>query len=293
MMRFFLFSLMILFLFPSPGQGLQFIAGRGALHIRGEYRSIAPGELMKVTLAAPGFRKAFAAFGGSTFEFSGKKGKPPFVLVGIDPETPPGTRDLSVTVEFSDGSEETLTLPLTVEIKSFRQTALDIHSRFIEPSVQEEEKIRRDRVTCRTLYQAGKDSWQGRGDFILPVEGGIGKNFGDERLFNGSFVSRHRGIDITAEEGTPVKAANSGRVVLAEDLFYGGKTVIIDHGKGLFTVYCHLSKLDTSAGKRVRKGKIIGWVGATGRATGPHLHWGMSVRGTAVDPLSAFALSFP
>lgn len=293
MMRFLIFPLFFLFLFPVPVQGLQFTAGKGAVHIRGECRSIAPGELIKITLQSPGFRKASAAFNGNSFDFTEEKETPPFVLVGIDPKTPPGKRDLAVTVEFPDGSGEKLTLPLTVEKKTFRQTTLDVDSRFVEPTVEEEKIIRRDADACRALYRAGGNPWRGRGDFILPVEGRIGKNFGEERLFNGTFVSRHRGIDISAQKGTPVKAANRGTVVLAEDLFYGGKTVIIDHGKGLFTVYCHLSRLDVPEGKRVDKGKAIGRVGATGRATGPHLHWGMSVRGTAVNPLSAFFLSFP
>lgn len=273
---------------------LQFSTGNDAVRILGECRSVAAGELLKITLLKPlTFRKAELSFCGKTWAFGKGKTPRPFLLAGIDPFSPPETAEVLVNVELSDGSRHSLSLPLAVEKKTFPKNSLSVHSKYVEPDREEQETIRRDVESCRSAYRACEERWKGKGAFILPAGGSIGKNFGEERIFNGTLVSRHRGVDIAAKKGAPVKAANRGTVVLAEALHYGGKTVILDHGKGLHTIYCHLSKIRVKAGACVRKGQILGSVGATGRATGPHLHWGMTIRKTAVDPLSAFSLSFP
>jgi len=93
-------------------------------------------------------------------------------------------------------------------------------------------------------------------------------------------------LDIAAPAGTPVRASNSGQVVLADNLYFSGKTVIINHGLGVFTVYCHFSKIRIKRGEQVKKGEVIGDIGATGRVTGPHLHWGVKIFGSRVDPLA-------
>jgi murein DD-endopeptidase MepM/ murein hydrolase activator NlpD len=99
-------------------------------------------------------------------------------------------------------------------------------------------------------------------------------------------------VDISAPTGTPVWASNSGEVALRSDLYFSGKTVIIDHGLGLFSLYCHFSKIKVKRGQVVRKGDIIGEIGATGRVTGPHLHWGVKILGDRVDPFSLLSLNF-
>ena len=122
--------------------------------------------------------------------------------------------------------------------------------------------------------------------FIWPVEGRISGRFGNQRIYNGTPGSAHSGMDIAAATGTPVKAPASGEVVLAEpDLYLTGGTVLIDHGYGIGSNFLHLSRLDVAVGDTVEQGEIIGAVGATGRATGPHLHWGMTWFSTRIDPL--------
>jgi murein DD-endopeptidase MepM/ murein hydrolase activator NlpD len=113
----------------------------------------------------------------------------------------------------------------------------------------------------------------------------ITSSFGNKRLFNGKLKSYHNGIDFRAPIGTPVFASNSGVVRLAENLFYSGKVVILDHGNFIFTIYAHLSKIDVKAGQQVGKGQQLGLTGATGRVSGPHLHWGVKVNGAAVNPI--------
>ena len=120
--------------------------------------------------------------------------------------------------------------------------------------------------------------------FVRPVPGDPTSEFGTRRIFNGEPRAPHPGIDLHAASGTPVLVAGPGRVALAEDLYYSGGTVIVDHGGGLFTVYAHLSKIDTKEGASVKAGDAVGLSGATGRVTGPHLHWGARVGQAIFDP---------
>ena len=121
--------------------------------------------------------------------------------------------------------------------------------------------------------------------FIVPVDGKISGNFGNQRIFNGIPKNSHSGIDIAALEGTAVKASGDGKVILSgNDYFYTGNMVIIDHGQGLQTIYAHLKEAKVKEGDRVKKGDIIGLVGKTGRATGSHLHWGASLNNVRFRP---------
>ncbi|MCP4912563.1 MAG: M23 family metallopeptidase [Oligoflexia bacterium] len=119
--------------------------------------------------------------------------------------------------------------------------------------------------------------------FQLPIEAVKTSEYGTQRVYNGKKKSSHLGVDYRAAVGTPIKASNTGKVVIARDLFYTGYTVVIDHGLDIFTIYAHLSKLMVSEGERVPLGTVIGLAGATGRVTGPHLHWGVTVNGQAIN----------
>ncbi|MBR1826030.1 MAG: M23 family metallopeptidase [Alphaproteobacteria bacterium] len=135
-----------------------------------------------------------------------------------------------------------------------------------------------------THFETG-DAW--RKGFILPVEGRISGNFGNQRIFNGTPKNPHTGTDIAAPEGTPVKASGDGKVILSgTDYFYTGNMVILDHGQGLQTIYAHLKEAKVQEGDVVRQGDVIGLVGKTGRATGPHLHWGASLNNVRFRPHS-------
>ena len=122
-------------------------------------------------------------------------------------------------------------------------------------------------------------------DFIWPLKGRLSSAFGLRRYFNGKPRAPHKGIDIAAKEGVPVRAAADGVVVDAGRFFFSGNLLFLEHGKGLMSLYAHLSHIAVRPGQRVKKGQVIGAVGHTGRATGPHLHFGVLVRGVYVDPL--------
>jgi murein DD-endopeptidase MepM/ murein hydrolase activator NlpD len=173
-----------------------------------------------------------------------------------------------------------------VKAGHFATESLQVEQQFVEPNpeqlqrAQEEQKKLREilgRVTPDRLWQ---------GNFRIPLDGvTAGKNFGRRRILNGQPGSPHGGVDFPATTGTPVHAAQRGHVVLAEELYFSGNTVLVDHGLGIYTFYGHLSEISVKVGDEVELGALLGKVGATGRVTGPHLHWGLTVNRARVNPL--------
>jgi len=157
----------------------------------------------------------------------------------------------------------------------------------VTPSDSDLEAIELERKLLRASLKGIKDLAAWRSGFIRPVDGRISGEFGGQRIMNDVPKNPHQGMDIAAKEGTEVKASADGEVVLAyPDLFYSGNVVVVDHGFGLQTIYAHLKEIKCQRGDKVKKGDIIGLVGKTGRATGPHLHWGASLRGIRFNPQS-------
>ena len=120
--------------------------------------------------------------------------------------------------------------------------------------------------------------------FDRPVPGRQSSPFGVRRFFNGEERNPHSGLDFAASTGTPIKAPAAGKVILVGDYFFNGKTVFVDHGQGLISMFCHLSAIDVAVGQEIPRGGVLGKVGSTGRATGPHLHWNVSLNGSRIDP---------
>ena len=157
----------------------------------------------------------------------------------------------------------------------------------VTPNKQHQKEINRELADVNKALTTRSDYNFWKQGFILPVDGRISGNFGNQRVFNGIPKNPHSGTDIAASAGTPVKASGSGKVVLSgKDYFYTGNMIIIDHGAGLQTIYAHLQKAVVKNGDEVKQGDIIGYVGQTGRAVGAHLHWGASLNGVRFRPHS-------
>ena len=147
------------------------------------------------------------------------------------------------------------------------------------------ERVERENERLQRIFETATERlWEG--SFIVPLENDISMGFGTKRIMNRKMISVHRGVDIRGKEGEHIKASNNGRIVLAEELFLGGNTIIIDHGQGLYSIYMHLSKFNSDLNDSVSRGDVIGYVGSTGRSTGPHLHFGVKVNTISVNPFS-------
>ena len=213
-------------------------------------------------------------------------------FIGLDLGLEPGSYEMEIFIDNALGEREYINKQISVLAKEFPLKKLWVDEKFVTPPPEFHERIRREGEILKVIYGITTDKWLGQGFFILPSSGKAMPNFGERRIFNNKPRSPHKGIDVKVPYGTPVKASNSGRVVLASDLYFAGKTVIIDHGMSVFTMYCHFSKIRAKRGMLVKKGEIIGEIGATGRVTGPHLHWGVRVSGISVDPFSILSLTF-
>lgn len=176
-------------------------------------------------------------------------------------------------------------ITLSVKEVKFPALKLTLPADRVILSPEDLDRTKREDVRLGEIFQAVSAKLWG-GGFIRPLENELSTVFGTKRIMNGEWVSIHKGVDIKGKEGAMVKASNKGRVVLAEALFFGGNTVIVDHGQGIYTIYMHLSKMKVSPGDIVSKGESVGLVGSSGRATGPHLHFGAKVMNTSVNPVS-------
>ncbi|MCP5367016.1 MAG: M23 family metallopeptidase [Hyphomicrobiales bacterium] len=201
------------------------------------------------------------------------------VGLGRDAEGP-----VSVAVRAPDGTETTRRL--TVTTREYRIQRIDgLPPKKVTPPPETLARIRAESARIKAVRGVDSDRAGFAGGFVWPVAGTVSGVFGSQRILNGKPRSPHRGVDIAAPAGTPVRAAADGVVALAApDMYYTGKTVMVDHGHGLTSVYAHMRDLRVAEGQVVERGAVIGTVGQSGRATGPHLHWGISLFATALDP---------
>lgn len=249
-------------------------------------RSFQPGELVIVSIATPraatsvtvrAFGKDVIAHRVSPTDWE--------ALAGIDLDLAPGDHDVSATV---DGV--VATKPVQVVSRAFPVRKLTVNPDFVNPPPRVAARIEEEsRLIERVFAEAAADPlWQG--PFLRPVPHQANSRFGTRSVFNGEARSPHGGTDFLSPAGTPVRAPNAGRIVVARELFFAGNTVMIDHGAGLFSQLAHLSRIDVKEGELVKAGDVVGLVGATGRVTGAHLHWAVRASGARVDALSLLAL---
>jgi murein DD-endopeptidase MepM/ murein hydrolase activator NlpD len=208
-------------------------------------------------------------------------------LLGIDLDTVPGT--YPVRIEAGGEGEHTV-YDLVVRPRRFRTRRLSVDPEFVNPPRSAQARIDREAALLNEVRSHSSAERLWTQPFVRPVPDAATSAFGTRSVFNGAPRNPHGGADFMSPPGAPVQAPNAGRVVIARDLYFSGNTVLIDHGLGLFSMLAHLSAFDVHEGDRVTAGQIVGRVGATGRVTGPHLHWGVTADGARVDPLSVLAL---
>jgi len=205
-----------------------------------------------------------------------------YAVVGLALDLPPGAHELRVS---AGSGEATKTVGFAVSPKHYPEQRITLKDTSkVELSAADEARAEREVETIQGL----KRHWRAAGDtdasFMLPAEGRLAGRFGVRRFFNGEPRSPHAGLDLAVARGTVLKASAQGTVLAVDDYFFNGKTVFVDHGNGLITMYCHLERIDVQAGEAVRKGQRLGLSGMSGRATGPHLHWSVVLNGAMVDP---------
>jgi len=266
---------------------------RGPLEITHSARALVPGEAVLLTFRAAGPITAVrgTAFGQPLSAYAGTSADTWHALAGIDLTVRPGRATIDVEARLADGSTLAASLPLKVGAKTFATRRLKVAPEFVTPPPAEQARIERERLLLSRILSAISPRRLWGDGFGSPADGEVISVFGVRSVFNNEARAPHRGIDFRGATGAPVRAPARGLVVLAEPLYFSGSTVVLDHGLGVFSMLAHLSRIDVKPGTVVGGGDVVGAIGATGRVTGPHLHWTLRIGAAAVDPLSVLAIA--
>ncbi len=253
-------------------------------------RSVQPGEVVLFTAstATPVEALRARAFDRDlpTFRLDSKTWQ---AVMGIDLDIAAGSYPVSFGA-LLDGHEIDTTVTLAVRKRVFATRTLRVDDAYVNPAAPTVQRIISEATELARVWEQSAQSRLWSGAFVAPVPGRATSIFGSRSIFNGQARQPHGGTDFISPTGTPIQAPNGGRVVLARELYFTGNTVVIDHGLGTFSLLAHLSVIDVHAGDRVTAGQIVGQVGATGRVTGPHLHWAVRIGEARVDPLAVLAI---
>lgn len=202
-------------------------------------------------------------------------------VIGLGLNVAPGTQ--TMVVKLADGAQQQHRFE--VGPKAYLEQHITLkNKRMVDPTADDLKRIAGEQQRSRQAYATWREAPLATLELLPPAAGVMSSPFGKRRFYNGQPRSPHSGIDIAAILGSPVRAPADGVVIETGEYFFNGKTVFIDHGQGLVTMYCHLSSIEVKRGDRVRRGEVFAAVGATGRATGPHLHWSVSLNENRVDP---------
>lgn len=244
------------------------------------------GELAELKIAGHGLSAVEAKMGAESIPFYPNTDGAFTALVGVDLEAAPGWAKVLVRTTTRAGTHRQTRIMLKIKPKSFPQESFSVATEFEPFGPEVLERIRREQKQFSSVFALSTPQRLWDGPFVPPVAGGVTSPFGFRRVINGIPRAPHTGVDLKAPLGTEVLAANHGRVALVGDFFFSGKSLVLDHGGGLYTSYFHLSEFKVDAGSEIRKGEVVALSGMTGRVTGPHLHWGARINGARVDPFN-------
>ena len=261
------------------------VAGQPAWRVSIDARAQRPGELVVASIEGVAAAKVQVhAFNRdiSVYRTADRQWR---ALVGIDLDVTPGAYAITV-----DAGEHHIVKELVVTPRAFRTRRLAVDEAFVTPPDSEAERIAREAKLLEAVWNRSAADRLWTEPFVRPVPQPANSAFGTRSIFNGKPRNAHGGADFLSPAGEAVHAPNAGAVAVARSLYFSGNTVIIDHGLGLFSMLAHLSAIEVGEGDHVAAGQTVGRVGATGRVTGPHLHWAVRVGGARVDPLSLLAV---
>ena len=204
-----------------------------------------------------------------------------YAVIGIPLSAKPGPQ----TFTISDDTGKRETLGFSIADKAYTEQRLTIkNQRQVNPNQEDMVRIQAESAEMKQAFQSWNEELTPTFSMLPPVDGIRSSSFGHKRFFNGEPRAPHSGMDIAADEGTPIVAPAAGRIVATGNYFFNGNTIILDHGHGLISLYCHMNTIDVEVGRHVIAGEQIGRVGQTGRVTGPHLHWSVNLNNTRIDP---------
>jgi murein DD-endopeptidase MepM/ murein hydrolase activator NlpD len=247
--------------------------------------AVLQGDPFVIKVSAPAGMSLRAKYGDKEI-FLGKCGFQCYEAVGsVDLEAQPG----ELRIALYDGGVMQQYLTLEVMQGEFRRQEITLPADKVNLSPEDDARAEREAAMLRALWKRHSPlKWDS--PFIMPLLNEYSTEFGVIRIMNKTKRSRHSGLDIRGAAGTPVLAANNGIVMVAENLFFGGNSIVIDHGQRVYSVYMHLSAINVEPGSKVSKGTVVGLVGSTGRSTGPHLHYTLKVDAENANPESATRL---
>ena len=272
------------------GDVISGAGGQNALRVTLFARAVRPGEVVKTTVACPCAATGVSAtvFGKDVplartadDEWEG--------LIGIDLDVKPRAYTMSVRVNREGQPPLAARRTVGVLAKRFPVRRLTVDPSFVNPDPAQLARTQDEARRLAAVFEMVTTPRQWNEPFRAPVAAPANSSFGTRSIFNGERRSPHSGADFAAAEGTPIAAPAAGTIVMAEPLFFTGNTVVIDHGLGLYSLLAHMSGMAVHPGDRVKPGELVGFVGATGRVTAPHLHWSARLNGARVDPLSLMA----
>ena len=275
----FVLTFVLLLLFPWTAQS-------SPLHLHP--KQIADGEVALLTWSDPTSRQLTVTFNGHSFSLQ-NTADGARTLLGVPLGTSSTGLPVEIKLEDAEGRSRIYRETLQVVQTPRPEERLSLPPAMVTPQDPKIiNRIQQEQTRLKKLFStATVPTWT---TFSAPVDDATGSVFGLRRILNGHPRSPHGGVDFRSPAGRPVKAAANGRVALADNLYFTGNTVIIDHGGKLFSIYAHLQKITCQLGDKIPVGSVLGTVGKTGRASGPHLHWGIRLRGDRIDPLALLRL---
>jgi murein DD-endopeptidase MepM/ murein hydrolase activator NlpD len=273
--------IIIVLLFASMTLTVPLSAFAKALAVNISPQKIYQGDVFLVTVRGGALSEPpSGSFAKQELVFS-ECGDGMYCAVGaVDITTKPGRK----TVRICAGKTEK-TAVFSVKRAHFSEIRISLPEEKVTLCPEDLERVKQENERLQKIFETVTQRlWEG--SFMIPLENGLSTGFGAQRIMNRKMISVHRGVDIRGKKGEQIRASNNGRIVLAGELFLGGNTIIIDHGQGIYSIYMHLSKFNSDLDDSVSKGDVIGYVGSTGRSTGPHLHFGVKVNTVSVNPFS-------